>query len=254
MNVRTVLLVSGPHGGRPQLRETLLDDLRHLEERKGEMIAAVDGVSGEVLGTLGLYPDRDEGGTFFHLAGMQTEPGHPVADLDVLLLEKAGLFLQRRRVTRLKLGTSPLLTRNAWLYVTRFGSRYRWREGLRTPEGKPWPYVSCEVDFDDPLARPLDLREEEVVPRSVLSWDEGRPSLRPLAWSGPLSVVLPDLDSDSIAAAAGADPQFIATLYSAFHGLHLHGYEFAWFDRLPQGAAPAGAPPWYYVMKRVVSF
>jgi hypothetical protein len=254
MNVRSVLLISGPHSGRQLLREALQDDLRRLEERKGEMIATVDGVSGQVLGTLGLYPDRDEGGTFYHLAGIQTEPGHRVADLDVLLLEKAGLFLQKRRVTRLKLGTSPLLTRNAWLYVTRFGSRYRWREGIKAPDGRPWPYVSCEVDFDDPLARSLDLREDELMPRSILAWDGGRPALRPLAWSGPLSVVLPDLDADSIAAAAEADPDFIATLYSAFHGLHLHGYEFAWFDRLPQSAAPAGAPLWYYIMKRVMSF
>jgi hypothetical protein len=254
MNVRSVLLISGPREGRPPLREALQDDLRRLEERKGEMIAAVDGVSGQVLGTLGVYPDRDEGGTFYHLSGIQMEPGHRVADLDVLLLEKAGLFLQKRRVTRLKLGTSPLLTRNAWLYVTRFGSRYRWREGIRAPNGRPWPYVSCEVDFDDPLARSLDLPEDEVRAHSILSWEGGRPVSRPLAWSGPLAVVLPDLDADFISAAAEADPQFISTLYSAFHGLHLHGYEFAWFDRLPEGSAPAGAPRWYYVMKRVVSF
>ncbi len=253
MNVRSVLLISGPSAGRPPVPEALLDDLRHLEERRGEMIAAVDGVSGQVLGTLGLYPDRDEGGTFYHLAGIQTESGPAVADLDVLLLEKAGLFLHKRRVARLKLGTSPLLTRNAWLYITRFGSRYRWREGIRAPDGRPWPYVSCEIDFDDPVARPLDLREDEVQAHSILSWEGGRLAHRPLPYSGPLSVVLPDLDADAVAAAAEADPEFIPTLYSAFHGLHLHGYEFAWFDRLPESAAPAGAPRWYYVMKRVVS-
>jgi len=253
MNVRSVLLISGPRTGRPLLRETLLDDLRRLEERRGEMIAAVDGVSGKVLGTLGLYPDRDEGGTFYHLAGIQMESGPRVADLDVLLLEKAGLFLRKRRVARLKLGTSPLLTRNAWLYVNRFGSRYRWREGIRAPDGRPWPYVSCEVDFDDPLARPFDLREDQVFARSVLAWEGGSPARRPLAYSGPLSLILPDLDTDSIAAEAEADPSFISTLYSAFHGLHLHGYEFAWFDRLPGNGAPAGAPCWYYLMKRVLS-
>jgi hypothetical protein len=50
-----------------------------------------------------------------------------------------------------------------------------------------------------------------------------------------------------------ADPGFIATLHSSFHDLHVHGYEFAWFDRLPGPIAGAGAPSWYYVMKRVVS-
>jgi hypothetical protein len=253
MNVRSVTLISGPRTGRPTVPETLLDELRRLEERKGEMIAAVDGVSGQVLGTLGLYPDRDDGGTFYHLAGFQVGPGPRVADLDVLLLEKAGLFLRQRRVTRLKLGTSPLLTRNAFLYVNRFGSRYRWREGMRRPDGRPWPYVSCDVDFDDPLARPLDLREDQVVPRSVLAWEGMRPVPRALAYSGALSVVLPDLDSDGLAAAAEEDPQLIPALYAAFQGLHVHGYEFAWFDRLPELIAPAGMPCWYYIMKRVVS-
>ena len=253
MNVRSVPLIAGPRTGRPPVPETLLDELHRLEERKGEMIAAVDGASGQVLGTLGLYPDRDEGGTFFHLAGMQMGPGPRVTDLDVLLLEKAGLFLRSRRVMRLKLGTSPLLTRNAWLYITRFGSRYRWREGPRTPEGTPWPYVSCEVDFDDPLARPLDLREDEIVPRSLLSWEGGRPVRRGLSYSGPLSVLLPDLDGETLSATAGSDPAVIALLHSLFHDLHVHGYGFAWFDQLPAGAVPEGGPRWYYVMKRVVS-
>ena len=84
-------------------------------------------------------------------------------------------WLRAHKMTRLKFGTSPLLTRNAWLYITRFGSRYRWREGARTPDGRPWPYVSCECDFDDPLAHPLDLREDQVPQRSVLHWKDGRP-------------------------------------------------------------------------------
>ncbi len=253
MNVRSVPLISGPRTGRPPVPDSLLDELRRLEERKGELIAAVDGASGQVLGTIGLYPDRDEGGTFYHLAAIQLGPGPRVADLDVLLLEKAGLFLRNRRANRLKLGTSPLLTRNAWLYVTRLGGRYRWREGARTPEGAPWPYVSGEVDFDDPAARPLDLRDDEVISRSMLAWEGVRPVRRQIPYSGPLSVVLPDLDGEALSAAAAADPAVIALLYSLFHDLHVHGYEFAWFDRLPGSLAREGEPPWYYVMKRVVS-
>ena len=258
MNVRSVPLISGPRTGRPPVPETLLDELRRLEERRGEMIAAVDGSSGQLLGTAGLYPDRDEGGVFFHLSGLQMGPGPRVADLDVLLLEKVGLFLGKRHVTRLKLGTSPLLTRNAWLYVNRFGSRYRWREGPRTAEGVPWPYVSCEVDFDDPLARPLDLGDDEVIPRSVVAWEAGRPVRRAVAYSGPLSVLLPDLDAEALSSAAlstpsGSDPDGITLLHSLFHDLHVHGYGFAWFDELPVRLAPAGTPRWYYVMKRVVS-
>jgi hypothetical protein len=253
MGVRPLPLIDGPRTRPPPLRAALLDELHRLKERRGEMIAAVDEESGGIIGTIGLYPDRDEGGRFSHLAGLEVEPGHPVADVEVFLLEEAGRYLRARRITRLKFGTSPLLTRNAWLYVTRFGCRYRWREGIRTPEGEPWPYVSCECDFDDPLAHPLDLREDQVRERSVLDWNEGRPMPRaPLVYSGPLSLVLPDLDADALAEAQRRTPGFVATLYSAFHALHVHGYGFAWFDRLSVPTGDAGA--WYYVMKRIVAF
>ena len=97
-------------------------------------------------------------------------------------------------------------------------------------------------------------REEEVQGRSVLEWVEGRPRTRSrLVYSGPLAVVLPDLDGDALVRAREQDPGFVATLYSAFHSLHTHGYGFAWFDRLPSTTARPAAAGWYYVMKRVVA-
>jgi hypothetical protein len=255
MSIRSVPLIAGPRQGQPPPREALLDDLRHLKERRGEMIAAMDEETGNFLGTIGIYPDRDEGGAFFHLAGIEIAPGCTGMGIDEFLMEDAGRYLRAHRTSRLKFGTSPLLTRNAWLYVTRFGSRYRWREGTRTPDGQPWPYVSCECDFDDPVARPLDLREEEVPERSVLLWDGGRPMPRDrLVYSGPLSVLLPDFDGVTLRRARARDPQSIPTLYSAFHSLHEHGYGFAWFDRLPESGAPPSAPRWYYVMKQIIAF
>jgi hypothetical protein len=252
MSVRLFPLIAGPRTGMPPVRAALLEELHRLKERRGEMIAAMDEESGQVVGTIGLYPDRDEGGRFYHLAGIEVEPTQAARDIDGFLLEEAGRYLQARKVTRLKFGTSPLLTRNAWLYITRFGCRYRWREGTRTPDGQPWPYVSCECDFDDPLARPLDLREEQVRGRSVLEWEDGRPKPRArLVYSGPLSLVLPDLDSDALAEAGRRDLGFIDTLYSAFHALHVHGYGFAWFDRL--SVSPGNAAAWYYVMNRVIA-
>ena len=154
---------------------------------------------------------------------------------------------------RLRFGTSPLLTANAFLYVTRLGSRYRWKQGVRAPDGRPWPYVSCECDFDDPLERPLDLTEEEVVPRSVLTWEGLHPSPRPrLVYSGPLSILLPELDNRGLSDLAAADADFLPTIHGAFQALSLHGYGFAWFDRLP--STQAGSTSWYYVMSRTLTF
>ena len=172
-----------------------------------------------------------------------------------MLMEETRRYLQERKVTRLKFATSPLLTGTAHFYVTRYGTRYRWREGTHTPEGQVWPYVSCECDLDDPVARTMDLRDEEVESRSVLRWEKGRPVPPPsVVYSGPLTVLLPDLTSDSLTASARADPSFLATLYAVFHGLHVHGYGFAWFDLLPGASGALGGAANFYLMNRTVTF
>jgi GNAT superfamily N-acetyltransferase len=254
MKVRFVRLISESREDLIKARATSFDDLHSLKERHGEKIAAVDPESSALVGWIGVYPDRDEGGAIFHLTGIEVLPAHRGEGIDAALMEEAGRFLRERKVTRLKFGTSPLLTGNAELYVTRFGTSYRWREGIRTPRGRPWPYVACECDFDDPIARPFDLREDEVVSRSVLDWEGARPVPRSnIVYRGALSVLLPDLTSDSLVEADTRDPSYLSTLYMVFHTLSLHGYDFAWFDRLLPTAAPAGGPRCYYVMKRVLA-
>ena len=250
MKVRFVRLLSD---ARDELREghsPSLDAIRSVRERHGERIAAVDPGTGQPLGWIGVFPGRDEGGHFYHLAGIEVPPENRGQGIEAALLEEASRLMAARKVTRLKLGTSPLITANADLYITRFGARYRWRPGVRTADGAPWPSVTCECDFDDPLARPLDLRDDEVLSRSVLGW-EGRTPVprRRVVYSGPLAVVLPDLNAEML---AGAGREFLSVLYGVFHGLHMHGYGFAWFDRLPASLAPSGEPVFYYVMNRVL--
>src|SRR5208337_335519 len=252
MNVRFVRLISGSREDLLKGRAISLEELHSLKERRGEMIAAVHSGTFALLGWIGIYPDRDEGGHVFHLADIDVLPGHREEGIDDALMQEAGRFIRERKLSRLKFGTSPLLTGNAALYVTRCGARYKWREGTRTPEGRPWPYVSCECDFADPIARPLDLRAEEIVPRSVIDWEGVRPLPRQkVVYSGPLSVLLPELTRDALVEADARDAGFLATLYQVFHALFLHGYDFAWFDRLPPFAAPPGGPRCYYIMRRV---
>jgi hypothetical protein len=151
----------------------------------------------------------------------------------------------------LKFGTSPLLTGCARLYVTRFGARYRWKQGVKSPTGRPWPCVSCECDFNDPLAKLLDIRDDEVEARSVLDWDGSRPEPRGgMLYSGPLSVTLPELTAAGLADAVESVPRFLETLYAVFDALFVHGYVFAWFDRTVESGGPAR---FYYVMKRAMS-
>ena len=254
MDFRFVRLISGSREDLLKGRALSLEELHSLKERRGEMIAAVDTGTSALLGWIGLYPDRDEGGHVFHLADIDILPGHRDEGIDDALMEEAGRFIRERKLSRLKFGTSPLLTGNAALYVTRFGTRYKWREGTRTPEGRPWPYVACECDYEDPIARPLDLRPDEIVPRSVIDWQDMHPTPRPkVVYSGPLSLILPELTRDSLVEADAHDPGFLSTLYNVFHALFLHGYDFAWFDRLPLAVPAPGGARCYYIMRRVLA-
>ncbi len=250
MDVRFLRMISA---GRESLATgRVREDLRFLRERHGERIAALHPDTRAQLGWVSVYPDRDASGAFYHLVGLDVSPAEKASGLDLELLREAGRFMREHRVRRLRFGTSPLLTANASLYVTRLGARYRWKEGVRTPDGRPWPYVICECDFDDPLERPLDLTEEEVVPRSVLRWNGLHPSPRPrLVYSGALSILLPELDNKGLSDLSAADPSFLSTIHEAFQALFLHGYGFAWFDRLPSN--PADTPGWYYVMNRTLA-
>ncbi len=228
-----------------------LDHLAYIKERHGEKIVAVDSAAGAILGWIGLYPDRDEGGLFFHLAGIEVHADHRRQGIGAGLLEEAGKHLQKHKTARLRFGTSPLLTQCAALFVTRFGTRYRWKEGVRTADGRPWPYVTCECDFDDTLFKPLDLRDDEVGRKNVLQWDGLVPSPRKgVIYSGPLAVILPPFSTLELAEAVGGVPGFLETIHDVFHELHHHGYGFAWFDRTQVD----GAPVFYYVMKKVVTF
>lgn len=220
-----------------------LEHLRYIKERKGEKIVALDPGTDALLGWLGLYPDRDEGGLFFRLAGVEVHADHRGEGIGAGLMEEAGRLVRSQRATKLRFGTSPLLTQNAGLFMRRFGTRYRWKEGVRSPEGRPWPYVACECDFDDPLPRPLGLREDEAVERSVLDWDGIRPVPRhALAHAGTLFVLLPPLTPALLARAVQEVPLFLETLTAVFQDLHVHGYGFGWFDRLPPPLVPPGTP------------
>jgi GNAT superfamily N-acetyltransferase len=229
-----------------------LDHLRYLKARRGEKIVALDPATDALVGWIGLFPDRDEGGHFFRLAGIEVHADWRGRGIGSGLLGEAGKYLREHRVSRLRFGTSPLLTQAAGLFVRRFGARYRWKEGVRSPEGRPWPYVTAECDFDDPLPRPLGLRDEDALARAVVSWEGAAPVHRtPPSYTGTLFFVLPSLTADVIAQSSHDVPRFLEILAAAFQDLHLHGYAFAWFDRVPEAAAGARTL-WYYAMARLL--
>ena len=215
------------------------DDLRRLRERRGEKIAAVDQESDRLLGWISVYPDKDAGGGFFALAGIEVLPGFRGRGIGTGLVDEAGKYLRERKAGRLKFGTSPLLTWNAGLYMKRFGMRYTWKEGVRTPEGRPWPYVSCEWELDDTLVKPPELREEDLPERSAIQWKGPIPIPKVgVVYSGPLFLPLPDITNDQLADLAGRNPDFLPAAYRVFHELHRHGYRFSWFDTMSSPCVP----------------
>ena len=220
-----------------------LDHLAYLKERRGEKIVAVDRATGAVVGWVGVFPDRDSRGAFYHLAGIEVHADHRACGIGTGLMIAARACVLSRRATRLRFGTSPLLVPCAALYVTRFGTRYHWKEGVRLADGRPWPCVSCECDFDDPLPPSRELPPSEAAARSVVRWDGSLPVRRAaVAYSGALSVVLPPFTTATLSQAVQTVPRFLETLYAAFEELVLHGYGFAWFARLEPPADPASDP------------
>jgi len=150
------------------------------------------------------------------------------------------------RVHRLVFDVSPLLTPDASLFITRFGARYRWLEGSRTPDGRPWPECSCELDFANPLERPPDMREGEAAEISVLDWDGPRPiPRRGVSYRGLHSVLLPPMDREVLDRAVAGVPSIPETMTEVLSALHRHGYGFIWFDRTVYG----GRPFHYYLMR-----
>ena len=223
------------------------DDLRRLRERHGEKIAAVDPESERLMGWISLSPERDAGGTLFTLAGIEVLPPWRGMGIGTGLVDQAGEYLREHKVTRMKFGTSPLLTWNAGLYMKRFGMRYTWKEGVRTPEGRPWPWVTCEWELDDPLVKPPHLRTADLSARSVIDWKGHIPVMRGgHVFSGPLFLPLPDITNDDLAGLAEQTPDFLPAAYRVFQNLFRHGYRFAWFDRIQQDAVP-GCSCYYFM-------
>ncbi|HSV92941.1 MAG TPA: GNAT family N-acetyltransferase [Desulfobacterales bacterium] len=230
-----------------------LDHLAYLKERRGEKIVAVDRATGAVVGWIGVFPDRDARGAFHHLAGIEVHGDHRACGIGTGLMSAARAYVLAHRATRLRFGTSPLLVPCAALYVTRFGTRYHWKEGVHLADGRPWPCVSCECDFEDPLPPSRELPPSEAAARSVVTWDGGLPvRRRDILYSGALSVVLPPFTTAALSQAMQAVPRFIETMYAAFEELYLHGYGFAWFARRDAAADPGADPRLnhYHVMTR----
>lgn len=249
MDAHYVRLISGRREDLWRGPGTSLQDLDGLKERRGEKIVAVDPQSQELLGWVSLYPERGAGGPAFRLADIQVLPAYRGKGIGAALMERAGEYIGERKVPRLKFSTSPLLTWNAGLFMKRCGMRYTWKEGIKTPGAKPWPYVSCEWELDDRLEKPHDLREEDVPQRSVLDWEVSKPVARTgLPHSGPLYVPLPDLSGEDLIAMVRNSPDALEVLHDVFHALFLHGYRFAWFDTLSAVQVP-GCRRYYFMEK-----
>ncbi|HUI70955.1 MAG TPA: GNAT family N-acetyltransferase [Spirochaetia bacterium] len=239
MNVAYVRLLASRREDLWRGPGTHAEELRRLREKRGEKIAAVDPETERLLGWISVYPEKDAGGVFFALAGIEVLPAWRGMGIGTGLVSQAGEYMREHKTARLKFGTSPLLTWNAGLYMKRFGMRYIWKEGVRTPDGKPWPYVSCEWDLDDPLVKPPDLRQEELSARSALDWNGPDPAARRgLVYSGPLFLPLPEISNDDLADRAERRPEFLVTMYRVFQELFRHGYRFGWFDTNPTAVSP----------------
>ena len=158
MNVAYMRLLSGrPEDlwrGRGPTRRSFAGCVRSAEKRSPPWIRARNSFWGGSRSTqTGMRAE-----SFSPSPGSKILPAWRGMGIGTGLLNQAGDYLREHKTGRLKFGTSPLLTWNAALCMRHFGMRFSWKEGIRTPDGKPWPYVSCEWDVDDPLVKPPEAQ------------------------------------------------------------------------------------------------
>jgi GNAT superfamily N-acetyltransferase len=218
----------------------------YIQSHSGEIIALVDDRS-RILGWIGLIPGIDERGRYCTLSGQEVSPEHRRQGIGVRLLDEARGYLQRRRTTRLKFGTSPLLTANASLYITKFGTRYTWNNKIKLADGSPWPYVACECDFTHPVQKPAELAALDIPRISLLDWPGDRPrvngTLRPVRRA---ALILPALTRRRLDSLIDNVEDFLDTIFSLLEFLNSQDFGFAWFDRLPG----TGEERYYYYLTK----
>jgi GNAT superfamily N-acetyltransferase len=220
----------------------------YIQSQSGEIIALLDDGS-RILGWIGLIPGMDERGRCYTLSGQEVSPEYRRQGLGVRLMEEARDYLRGRRTARLKFGTSPLLTANAALYITKFGTRYTWNNKVRLADGARWPYVACECDFAHPVGKPPELSALDIRRISLLDWRGYSPRLA----AGPLparraALILPALTRRRLDALIDEKKEFLKSVFSLIDSLHSRGFGFAWFDRLP---ASRSERYYYYLTKSV---
>ncbi len=218
----------------------------YIRAHGGEKIAFVNEY-GEILGWIGLVPDADSRGEYLTLSGHEVRSDCRRRGIGYRLLEEARAYARRRGVRRLRVGTSPLLTIDASLYVTKLRARYTWNDRVKLADGTRWPYVLCECDFRNPLSRPPELDGIDPASCSVLHWRGWEPRPRTLpAHQDQLTVLLPPMTRQSLHEAVERSPRFLPVLFALFDDLSARGYGFGWFER----TEVEGEPCYYYYMTR----
>ncbi len=204
----------------------------YLKAQNGEKIAFVNS-NDEILGWIGLIPDQDRRGKYYILSGHEVRSDYRGLGIGAKLLEEAKKYLKKYQASRLKFGTSPLLTVNASLYITRYGAQYTWNDKIKLADGKPWPYVSCECNFNNPLKKPLELSSRNVLAANLLEWDGLRPKpIKFVRYTGGLSILLPPISKSQLRTATDNIDGFLETTFNLFDSLNRTGYGFIWFDKL----------------------
>jgi len=204
----------------------------YIQSHSGEILALLDQENA-ILGWIGLIPGSDERGRYYTLSGQEVSPDYRRQGIGVRLLEEAREYLQHRRAVRLKFGTSPLLTANASLYITKFGARYTWNNKIKLADGSPWPYVSCECDFSRPVGKPPELAALDIRRLCLLDWQGYVPRInRDLRPTRQAALILPTLTRRHLDAVIDRVEGFLGTFFSLLDSLTRQGFGFAWFDRL----------------------
>ncbi len=227
-----------------------IEHFKYIKSHHGEKIAITK--NDEITGWIGLIPDTDSKGKYYTLSGHEVSSDYRRQGIGLKLLEESRSYILNHHASRLKFGTSPLLTINSFLHITKMGTRYTWNNKIKLTEGVPWPYAACECDFNNPMQKPAELEHLDILSINFLDWDDYRPVPRePPGYYRQISVLLPPITKQRLNTSMERIHGFLKILFNFFDSLNRKGYGFAWFDKI---SLKKKTFYYYYMTKEINTF
>jgi GNAT superfamily N-acetyltransferase len=204
-----------------------MEHLKNIIENNGEKIIAYE--DGIILGWIGIIPSKS--GQYSELAGIEVDRNFRRKGIASILINDAQSWLLKKNIREFRFQTSPLLTANTLLYLTKFRTTYKWNNKFTIPPNRtPWPVVDCKMCW--PIREDTNKNINFDPSESVLQWNDYNPFINEESMYSDDEykfVILPFLDLPIISNDFFGSENKINIIFEAFNSLAKDKYCFKEF-------------------------